>query len=110
MIQRAIAADVPFAWVAADSVYGVGDIEQALRHAGKGYVLGVSSSHHFGSWFGKPAVAGAAEEIAKALAPSAWQRLSAGDGTKGARLHDWAYLELMPRIITGVQVSGRAAF
>ena len=26
--------------------------------------------------------------------PSAWQRLSAGDGTKGARLHDWAYCEL----------------
>src|SRR4249919_2339866 len=27
MIERAIGADVPFAWVAADSVYGVGDIE-----------------------------------------------------------------------------------
>ena len=24
----------------------------------------------------------------------AWARLSAGDGTKGPRLHDWAYLEL----------------
>lgn len=24
----------------------------------------------------------------------AWQRLSAGKGTKGARLHDWAYCEL----------------
>jgi len=32
--------------------------------------------------------------IARDLAPSAWQRLSAGEGTKGARLHDWAYLEL----------------
>jgi SRSO17 transposase len=94
MTERAIAAGVPFAWVAADSVYGVGDIEQALRRAGKGYVLGVSSSHHFGSWIGKPAVAGTAAEIARELDPSAWQRLSAGDGTKGARLHDWAYLEL----------------
>ena len=34
---------VPFTWVAADTVYGVGDIEMALRRAGKGYVLGVSS-------------------------------------------------------------------
>ena len=25
---------------------------------------------------------------------SRWQRLSAGEGTKGARLHDWAYCEL----------------
>jgi SRSO17 transposase len=94
MITRAIAADVPFAWVAADSVYGVGDIEQALRRAGKGYVLGVSSNHHFGSWLGKPAVAGSAAEIAHDLDPDVWQRLSAGDGTKGARLHDWAYCEL----------------
>lgn len=94
MIARTIAADVPFAWVAADSVYGVGDVEQALRRAGKGYVLGVSSNHHFGSWVGKPAVFGTAGEIAQDLDPAAWHRLSAGEGTKGARLHDWAYLEL----------------
>ena len=94
MIERAIMADVPFSWVAADSVYGVGDIEQALRRAGKGYVLGVNANHHFGSWAGKPAVAGTAAEIARSLDPSAWLRLSAGEGTKGARLHDWAYLEL----------------
>ena len=94
MIERTIAADVPFAWVAADSVYGVGDIERALRGAGKGYVLGVNANHHFGSWHGKPQRAGSAEEIARTLDPSAWQRLSAGDGTKGARLHDWMYCEL----------------
>ena len=94
MIDRAIAADVPFSWVAADSVYGVGDIEQALRRAGKGYVLGVNANHHFGSSAGKPAVAGTADEIARSLDPAGWQRLSAGDGAKGARLHDWAYLEL----------------
>ena len=29
-----------------------------------------------------------------ALPASAWRRLSAGAGTKGERLHDWAYLEL----------------
>jgi SRSO17 transposase len=30
MIARAIAASVPFKWVAGDTVYGVGDIEQQL--------------------------------------------------------------------------------
>src|SRR6202165_79650 len=50
MIARAIAASVPFKWVAGDTVYGVGDIEQQLRRAGKGYVLGVSSAHVFRSW------------------------------------------------------------
>ncbi len=94
MIGRAIAAGIPFSWVEADSVYGVGDIEQVLRRAGKGYVLGVNANHHFGSWAGKPAVAGTADEIARSLDADAWQRLSAGEGTKGARLHDSAYLEL----------------
>jgi SRSO17 transposase len=31
-------------WVAGDSVYGVGEIETALRRAGKGYVLGVNAT------------------------------------------------------------------
>ena len=94
MIERAIAADVPFAWVAADTVYGVGEIETALRRAGKGFVLGVAGSHHFASWKNKPLVAGTAGDIAKGLDACAWTRLSAGEGTKGPRLHDWAYCEL----------------
>ena len=49
MIERALLADVPFSWVAVDSVYGVGAIEMALRRAGKGYVLGVSANHSFTS-------------------------------------------------------------
>ncbi len=93
MIERAIAAGVSFAWVAADTVYGVGEIEMALRRAGKGYVLGVTGTHQAYSWNALPVVAGTAEEIAKALPDTAWRRLSAGEGTKGLRLHDWAYLE-----------------
>jgi SRSO17 transposase len=94
MVERAIAAEVPFRWVAGDSVYGVGEIEMALRRAGKGYVLGVNATQAFTSWIGKPLVAGTAEEIAKDLDPAAWRRLSAGEGTKAPRLSDWAYLEL----------------
>jgi SRSO17 transposase len=94
MIERALAAGVPFSWVAADSVYGVGELEMTLRRAGKGYVLGVNSNHHFNSWRRNPTVGGTAEQIAAALDASRWQRLSAGEGTKGARLHDWAYCDL----------------
>jgi SRSO17 transposase len=94
MVERAIAAGVPFAWVAGDSVYGVGEIEMALRRVGKGYVLGANATQPFNSWIGKPVVAGTAEEIAQGLEPAAWRRLSAGEGTKGPRLSDWAYLEL----------------
>ena len=79
---------------AADTVYGVGEIETALRRAGKGYVPGVPGNHLFRSWGKRPPIAGMALEIAHALDPSLWKRLSAGEGTKGARLHDWAYCEL----------------
>ncbi len=94
MITRAIAAKVPFRYVAADSVYGTGDIEIALRKAGKGYVLGVASNHVFRSWGRKTFISGTAVQIANALPKHAWQRLSAGEGTKGPRWHDWAYLRL----------------
>jgi SRSO17 transposase len=94
VVGRAIAAGVPFARVAGDSIYGVGEVETALRQAGKGYVLGVNASHPFNSWGDKPPVAGTAEAIAGALDPAVWRRLSAGEGAKGPRLHDWAYLEL----------------
>ena len=86
MIERAIAAGVPFAWVAADSVYGVGEIEMALRRAGKGYVLGVNATPRVQlldrQARGRRHRRGRSREVSS---PSAWQRLSAGDGTKGAR-------------------------
>lgn len=94
MVDRAVKVGVPFSWVAADSVYGVGEIEMALKRAGKGYVLGVSSDHGFNSWDKPRHVGGTARTIAEGLEASDWIRLSAGDGTKGPRLHDWAYLDL----------------
>ena len=94
MIACAIAAKVPFSFVAADSVYGTGDMEIALRKAGKGYVLGVAANHVFNSWGKKRLVRSTAARIAQDLPKNAWRRLSSGEGTKGPRLHDWAYLEL----------------
>ena len=94
MIAEAIAAKVPFSFVAADSVYGTGEIETLLRNACKGYVLGVASNHVFYSWGKEQSIAGTATAIAQSLPKQAWRRLSSGDGTKGPRWHDWAYVEL----------------
>jgi SRSO17 transposase len=58
MIARALAAKVPFSFVATDTVYGTGDIETMLRKAGKGYVLGVAGNHVFNSWGKKQFVRG----------------------------------------------------
>ena len=93
MIERALAAGVPFRWVAADSVYGVGDIERDLAKPVKAMYsasIPIIGLHHGASRW----VVGTAEEIAKTQRRSDWRRLSAGAGTKGPRLHDWCYLEL----------------
>ena len=50
MIERALAAKIPFSWVAADTVYGTGEVERVLRRAGRGYVLGITSTHQVRSW------------------------------------------------------------
>jgi SRSO17 transposase len=94
MIERAIASGAPFAWVAADSVYGVGEVEMALRRAGKGYVLGINSNHSIKSWGKARPASATAGGIAQNLPPADWRRLSAGEGTKGPRFYDWAYVEL----------------
>ena len=92
MIERAIEAGVPFAWVAADTVYGGDEVQTAARRAGKGYVLGIPSSQLF--WLGSPEgpVSNTAQQLVEALPASQYVRLSAGDGAKGPRLYD--YLEL----------------
>lgn len=96
MIERAVAEDVPFNWVAADSVYGAGDMETTLRCAGKGYVLSVNANCLFHSWAKPQPVGGTAKEIAGNLDEDAWQRLSAGDGTKGARPPTTGHISNLP--------------
>ncbi|HET9593529.1 MAG TPA: IS701 family transposase, partial [Solirubrobacterales bacterium] len=85
MLERALDAGVPCAWVAGDSVYGA---DRALRRriearGGLGYVLAVTSGQRLG---GRRVDAWAARVPAEG-----WRRLSAGEGAKGPRLYDWAY-------------------
>jgi len=86
MLERALGAGVPCSWVTGDSVYGA---DRALRRriearGGLGYVLAVTSGQRLG---GRRVDAWAA-----GVPPEAWHRLSAGEGAKGPRLYDWAYL------------------
>jgi hypothetical protein len=37
-----------------------------------------------------------ADAVAKALPARVWQPLSAGDGAKGPRLYEWAWVEIDP--------------
>jgi len=86
MIKRALAANVPFAWLAADTVYGVGEVEQVLRRAGKGYVLGVPSTHQVRSWGKALAVTGTAEAVAASRTAQDWQAPVGRHRDQGAAL------------------------
>jgi SRSO17 transposase len=85
MLERARAAGVPFAWIAGDSVYGADSAVRrwAERHQ-RGYVMAVTSGQSLGR---KPVT-----EWLGDVSPEDWHRLSAGDGAKGPRLYDWAYV------------------
>ena len=92
MIGRAVTAGVPFAWTAADEAYGDnGPLRAWLEGCQLRYVLAVSCDHRV------PAGAGQvirADRLAARLPRRAWQRLSAGDGAKGRRWHDWAWISI----------------
>jgi len=85
MLERAFAADVPCRWVTSDSVYGADyALRRFIEKSGRGYVLAVTSRQRLGF----KTVADWLEDVPG----NGWQRLSAGDGAKGPRLYDWAYL------------------
>ena len=84
MIKRALAAKLPFAWVAADTVYGVGEVEQVLRRAGKGYVLGVPSTHQVRSR-GRTQMTGGTAETVAASPEAQGRRLAMPLGMRSSR-------------------------
>jgi SRSO17 transposase len=92
MITAALDAGVPAGWVAADEAYGNSAVFRAvLRERGLGYVLAVSRSHLVPLDGGKTRVR--ADRVAADLPATAWQRRSAGAGSKGPRFYDWAWLD-----------------
>lgn len=85
MLERALADGAPCAWVTGDSVYGS---DHALRRfvekCGRGYVLAVTSAQRLGLKL--------VEDWIEDVPAKGWRRLSAGEGAKGPRFYDWAYL------------------
>jgi SRSO17 transposase len=90
MLERALEGGARVAWVAGDEVYGH---DSKLRRWIEGrqlaYVLAVASDQRL--WqpdFTQHRV----DAIAQTLPALAWKRLSAGFGSKGERLYDWALM------------------
>ena len=92
LIDRAVEANVPAAWVAGDEVYGADPrLRAAVRDHGLGYVLAVSTNRRVPTHAGPIRV-----DALPALIPAhAWQRHSAGAGAHGPRLYSWAWFRLL---------------
>ena len=90
MIERAVAAGVAFGWVAGDEVYGDnGPLRAWLEERDIAHVLAVACHHRVPAGAG-PALR--ADELAARLPKRAWQQLPAGEGAKGKRYYDWAWI------------------
>src|SRR5260370_7198451 len=90
MLVRAFAAGVSADWVVGDTVYGYDELRLWLDEQQKNYVLAVPETHAV--W-----IAGRQQPVglvAALLPESAWVVLSAGEGSKGPRLYEWALLQL----------------
>jgi SRSO17 transposase len=95
MLERALDAEVPAGWVAADEVYG-GDarLRAWLEAHGLGYVLAVKATQPLWAHGEHGPAEVPARELVARLPASAWRRRSAGDGAKGPRVYDWARVAL----------------
>jgi SRSO17 transposase len=90
MIERALDAGMPVGWVAADEVYGNNSkLRRWLEERRLGYVLAVASDQRL-RWPDRERRR--VDAIAQSLPALAWERVSAGSGSKGERLYDWTLI------------------
>jgi SRSO17 transposase len=89
MIAAALDAGVLASWVAGDEVYGADSgLRGVCRDHGVGYVLNVACNHHV-------VTAGCrVDALAVGIPAFAWQRLSAGAGSKGHRMYSWLLIDI----------------
>jgi len=92
MLRRAHDGGVPAGWVSADEVYGQHyQLRATCEELGYNYVLAVAVKQHVIA--GPDRFEGQefrADDLIAALPAQSWQRRSAGKGSKGERLYDWA--------------------
>ena len=97
MIARAVATGVPFGWVAGDTVYGNDRrLRRWLEEQGIAYVLAAKSNEPLWADTERGAAQVAARQLAEEIPEDRWQRLSAGEGSKGPRLYDWGWVSIRP--------------
>lgn len=94
LLKRAQEHHIPARWVTADEVYGSDyRFRKAIEECGWGYVVAVRCTQPIG--FSR------ADVTIQRLPTHAWQRMSAGYGSKGPRWYDWAFVPLWTSLREG---------
>ena len=95
MLAHALAGGLAPAWVLGDAVYGN---DRALRTwleaRQQPFLLAIRSDERLWVWQQGAPRQTKASRVADALPATAWARRSAGAGSKGARVYDWAAVPL----------------
>ena len=98
MLARLQQAQIPIAWVVADTVYGGNlDLRSWCEQQQYAYVLAVPCDEPVGivTPDGRSRCVTVAEVETLLLTECDWQRLSMSEGTKGPRLFDWAAVPIL---------------
>jgi SRSO17 transposase len=106
LLTRLRAAGLPAAWVTGDTVYGgSGPLRAWLEEQRQPYVLAIAANDGVDLPDGSDTRMHVLprEIAAYALDAHEWRRFSAGDGSKGARLYDWAFVPLAQPAAAGFE-------
>ena len=97
LLERAVAAGVPFRWVAGDEVYGNDrNLRLWLEGAGIPHVLAIKRNEKLWVLTDKGPRQVRADQLVSGVAEIRWSQCSAGNGAKGPRVYDWTRVVIRP--------------
>jgi SRSO17 transposase len=92
MLERAVAAGVPFAWFTADEAYGQNPgLRDWLEDQDIAYVMATRRDDEVASGLYTTT---RVDSLIGKLPAGAWRRMSCGDGAHGPRVYDWASIPI----------------
>ena len=94
MLQRAFEGGVKAAWVTGDAAYSGYGVRSWLEEKKQPHVFAVASNFHVWTWSHQGPQQQQVKDIIGKFDEANWQRLSAGLGSKGERLFEWAWISI----------------
>jgi SRSO17 transposase len=92
MLERAVAAGVPFAWFTADEAYGQNPgLRSWLEGQDIAYVMATRCDERVAAGL---FTTRRVDQLIAVVRPGAWVRMSCGDGAHGPRRYDWARMAI----------------